>query len=163
MEKELILMIGLPLAGKTTYVKDLITRVPYQVVEGRCIMKSLRSQGVDATNQNMDPVYEVERIMAKAFMFREFPVIIDDRNLLVESIFLWRQVAETHGYKTVGIILDTPIEICLKRSEVGSRGDAMYGHIKQCSEQLDELKTVLGLKHQSILSNYRVINTEATK
>ena len=156
-------MIGLPLAGKSTYVKNLIQRKPLQVIEGGSIVKALISEGIDVNNDNMEPVYKVERVMAKAFMNRELPIIVDERNLVLESIFLWRQIAEEHGYKTFGMILDTPFGICLKRAQDQGRGDAMHNHIKLCSEQLNELKTMLGFKYQNILTNYEVINLEVDK
>ncbi len=156
-------MIGLPFAGKSTYVKNLISRIPLQVIEGASIVKALRGEGFDITNQSMDPVYMVERVMAKTFMNRDLPIIVDERNLLLESIFLWRQLAEANGYKTVGRILDTPLHICLERSKEKNSNEDMFKHIGICSEQLDELKTVLGFKHQNVLYNYEVINLEVDK
>ena len=161
--KQLILMIGLPFAGKSTYVKNLLTREPFQLIEGACILKALRSEGVDAGANNMNPVYKVEAVMAKAFMNRELPIVIDDRNLLIEEIFLWRQIAESYNYKTMGRIIDTPVEVCLQRAEEKNKDDKWYNHIKMCRERLDELKMMLGLKHQNILYNYEVINMEAGK
>jgi predicted kinase len=161
--KQLILMIGLPFSGKTTYVKNLVSRTPLQIIEGTSIALGLKAEGININNQNMQPVYQVQRIMAHAFMNRELPIIVDERNLTLESIFLWRQIAETKGYKVVGRIINTPVEICLERAKKQERGEQFYNHIKICSEQLDELKTMLAFKHQNILSNYEVINTEVNQ
>ena len=161
--KNLTLMIGLPFSGKSTYVRQLLVRNPIQVIEGESIVIALKSEGINISNDNMEPVYKVERVMANTFMNRDLPIIVDNRNLLIEAIFLWRQIAEINGYKTMGRIIDTPLNICLERAEEENKNDHIFNHIKMCSERLDELKMMLGLKHQNILYNYEVINMEVDK
>lgn len=158
-DKRLMLMIGLPFAGKSTYVKNVLTRGAFQVIEGASILKALQSEGIVADNNNMGPVYEVEKIMAKAFMNVSLPIIVDSRNLLVEEIFLWRQLAEENGYKIFGKIIDTPTEICLERATKQINDDKWGPHILMCSNRLEELKTMLAFKHQNLLTNYEVIDS----
>lgn len=161
MQKEMVLMIGLPFAGKSTYVQDFLKRAPgYQVIEGSTIVQGFKEVNVNITNQTMDRVYYVQKIIARAHMERQLPIIVDERNLTLESIFIWRQIAENSDYRTTAVIIDTPLEICLKRAEDNGRTADFLEHIRTCAEQLNELKLMLGFKHQNILSTYKVIKPE---
>jgi predicted kinase len=163
MSKELLILVGLPFAGKSTHAKYLASRRPYQIIEGACIGKAMNTEGYEISNENMDPVYTVERIMFKAFAQRELPVIIDDRNLLIESIYLWKNLAFSVDYRVLVKIIDTPVDICIRRAKEAGKDERIIRHIDLCSERLQELRTMFGFKHQNILDNFEVIKTEEDK
>ena len=58
--------------------------------------------------------------------------------------------------------MDTPVEVCLKRiiDAGGNNEEIQLERLKRFEELLDELRVMFSMKHQNILTDFRVISYE---
>ena len=110
-ERDLIVMIGMTLSGKT-YQVDLNYLPEHQLVSKFYVTQALRT-----TKLPQDPniVPMTMELMARAHMAKGLPVVIDESNLEVDSLFLWKSITREFGYNIKGVFLDTPLDVCTAR------------------------------------------------
>jgi predicted kinase len=108
---DIVLMVGLAGAGKTTYV-NMNLALNHQVL---CLDDIRLSLG-DVFNWRTEPVVRaVTDIMGRAFLERGLPMVVDSTCCSVFVAAKWRKLADEYNYKVTGIHLDTPYEECAKR------------------------------------------------
>ena len=157
MCRELIVMIGITASGKSfhinkSYIKD------HQYISENHIIEGMRGENIpiDENIKNM-----IIAITARSHMIRGLPIVVDEPNLEIESLFIWRKLAVEHKYSIKGIIIDTPIEICADRlqSLLKTKSDekTIYETLDLEDEKLQELKIILLMKHQNILDEVEII------
>jgi predicted kinase len=110
---ELILMCGLPGAGKSTFVNNLLsTRTRLQVICADDIRLSMGHK----FNLGIEPlVRAISETMVKAFLVRGLDVVVDETFTKVEYILPYRSLATDYGYKLTMYYLSTPKHTCLER------------------------------------------------
>lgn len=159
--RDLIVMIGMTLSGKSFHV-NVNYASTYQVVSSKDIRKAMYTTKLDIH----DLPYAIMDIIVRSHMLRGFPIIIDENNETIESLFIWKRLAHEFGYCIRVILLDTPFEMCIDRlkSILGKDEipDDMYEQLKKESKQINELKEILNMKYQSVIDEVKYItyNTE---
>jgi len=141
----LILMIGATCSGKTTYVKKNLV-YNYQYISEKAITKAMKFEHLDP-KKNLNLVYIVVALYARSLMIQNLPIVVDDRNLSIESLVLWKKIANEHNYKTHGILMDTPFEICKKRMEIICKTQEHSNLLLEEFERLEALKHIFYNKH----------------
>jgi predicted kinase len=112
--KEIILTIGLPGSGKSTYVNNNVirTRSGHQIL---CLDDMRLAMG-DIFNRKIENIIiAMHDIMARAFMERELNMVVDSTNISKKVVECWRELADEYGYNMRGIFFDIPIEECMRR------------------------------------------------
>jgi predicted kinase len=150
MCRELIVMIGITASGKSfhinrCYIKD------HQHVSEKYIIEGMIKEGIpfDEDTKNM-----IMAITVRSHMIRGLPIVIDEPNLELESLFIWKKLAVDYNYNITGIVVDTPVKICIERLRSILKGEVSkkwVENIKLEDEKFQELKQVLSMKHQKIL------------
>lgn len=147
---ELIVMIGISFSGKSYYV-DLNYLPEYQLISRQHIYKALMTSKIKDKNF----IYACMDIIARSHMIKGLPIVVDESNLKIESLFLWKQIAREFDYSIKGIFIDTPIEVCIKRLKYALNGEKITEemHKKLTIEynHAEELRKILTMKHQSVV------------
>jgi predicted kinase len=155
LKKELIIMIGMSFSGKTYYV-DMNLLPHYQLVSKIHVLKHLKTNKEDP----MPDLLEAMQLMVKSHMSKGLPIVIDQNNLSIRSIFLWSCIAGEFRYEIRGILIDTPFNICMNRLDYACGHKVSQSLIDRMiieKEKLEELKIILNMKHQSIIKNIEYI------
>jgi predicted kinase len=155
--RELIVMIGMTASGKTYHI-DKFYLNSYQIISRNHIKEAIKTTKITSNQKQL--VYLVMDIIARSHLIKGLPVVIDEQNLTVESIFFWKKLVEEFGYEIKGVVLDTPLEVCISRVKEMVNGDLSeeaHETLKKEFEQVEELKILLGMKHQNILDRVTYI------
>ena len=147
--RALVLMIGTVASGKTYYLNDEKYVRKYQIVSEECVVAAMQQIGLDVG----DSLYPIITVMAKSNMIRGLPIVIDEKNLSLESIYSWKQLAHTHKYKVKGIIMDTPVETCLVRLKKVLKGkveESLIQRLQDEREKVEEIIKINKMKHQTL-------------
>jgi predicted kinase len=150
MCRELIVMIGITASGKSFHINRCYIK-NHQHVSEKYIIEGMRKEGIsfDEDTKNM-----IMAITVRSHMIRGLPIVIDEPNLELESLFIWKKLAVEHNYNIKGVIVDTPIKICVERL-LSIWKDKLeknwIENLKLENAKLKELKQVLSMKHQKIL------------
>lgn len=150
MCQELVVMIGITASGKSFHINRHYIK-NHQHVSEKYIMEGMRKEGVpfDEDTKNM-----IMAITVRSHMIRGLPIVIDEPNLELESLFIWKKLAVDHNYTIKGVIVDTPIKICVERLISiwkDKLGKNWLENVKLENAKFQELKQVLSMKHQKIL------------
>ena len=154
--RSLIIMIGGIASGKSYYANKFYVKT-HQLISEQHLDASL---SIENDSSLAEKKYAIFTIIARALMLRGLPIVIDERNLDIESIYIWKKLAITFDYSIKGVIFDTPKEICLRRikeminDEIPER---IYKTLNEEREKLDELLTILKMKHQKLLENFIIV------
>jgi len=143
-------MIGITLSGKTYHVDN--NYLPdHQVVSLKHLQEALDMSKM----VNPDIVYASMELIVRAHMIKGLPIVIDENNLNVDSLFLWKTVTREHNYNLKGVYVDTPLDVCTARLKYLLKGEeiteAMHEKLANEYEKISELKEILKMKHQSIV------------
>jgi predicted kinase len=154
--RKLVIMIGGIASGKSYYVNKFYVKT-HQLISEQHLDASL---AIENDSILAEKKYAIFTIIARALMLRGLPIVVDEKNLDMESIYIWKKLAITFNYSIKGIVFDTPKEVCLKRIK-GMLDDEpsenIYKTLDREREQLDELLSILKMKHQKLLENYIII------
>ena len=134
---EIILTIGLPGSGKSTYVNDnfIKTGSGHQIL---CLDDMRLAMGDIFNRKTEDIIIAMHNIMARAFMERGLSMVIDSTNISKKVVEYWRESADEYGYDMRGIFFDVPIEECIKRK--CGKNKLTKEVYERMYEQLKELK-----------------------
>ena len=148
--RDLIVMIGMTLSGKTTHV-DLNYLPGHQLVSLNHMKEALKYTKI----ANQDFVYAAMEIAVRALMVKGLPIVVDESNISIDSLFLWKTITREHGYNLKAVYMDTPLDVCTARLKYLLNGEKlteqMHEKMSKEYEQVCELKEVLNLKHQSVV------------
>jgi len=157
-ERDLIVMIGMTLSGKT-YQVDLNYLPEHQLVSKYYVTQALRTSKLP---QDPNIVPMTMEMMVRAHMVRGLPIVVDESNLEVDSLFLWKSITREFGYNIKGIFLDTPLDVCTARLKYILKDqpitEDMHAKLSSEFEKVEELKTLLKMKHQKLLDKVTFIN-----
>jgi predicted kinase len=131
--QELTLMIGKAFSGKTHYVKKNLLE-SHQLIDRNTIQYALEKEYLPKSE-----IYRIMAIIARSLMLYNVPIIVDDKNLNLESIFIWKSLAFEYGYTIKCIIIDTPNEICEERIEKLNISHAQKTDLKEVLRKEDLL------------------------
>lgn len=101
LSKMIVLLVGLPGSGKSTWTNGLLRREPFQVV---CRDDLRAAFGVDGHNtQGLDPKIEAQvagiaNAMLRAFLVRGLDVVLDETHTSIQNIAAVLAVAKKHDY-----------------------------------------------------------------
>jgi predicted kinase len=112
-KRELIVLIGITASGKSYYIDKFLIK-DYQYVSDKYISFAIKKEDVLYTEETKNMLMA---IYARAHMVRGLPIVVDEPNLELESLFIWKEISFKHNYKIKGIIIDTPIIVCIERWE----------------------------------------------
>jgi len=148
--RELIVMIGITASGKSFHINKFYIK-DHQYISENHIIEGMRRENlpIDENVKNM-----IMATITRAHMIRGLPIVIDEPNLEIESLFIWKKLAVEHKYSIKGIIVDTPVEICAERlqSILKTKSEkSIYENLILEDEKLQEIKHILSMKHQNIL------------
>ena len=151
-------MIGVCCSGKTVFVKSNLLP-SHQYISEKAMTKGMIKENLTSA-ENLPILYACMAIATRALMIQELPVVIDDRNLSVESLVVWKKIAKEHGYEVIGILMDTPLEECRKRmAKFVDYPDATQELFNQF-EALEDMKPMLLSKYHKhdLFDNLKIIN-----
>lgn len=154
--KNLILMIGPSFSGKSYYVDRYLNKL--QRISDFHIRKALIDED---TTLPQDMRYFIMSVMCRSFMLNELSIVVDEQNLDLESLMIWRKLASEYNYFLEGILMDIPFDDCYKRGQVvAGKNQDFTMLLKKQFAKFEELKTILNMKHQKIFDNLIIINPE---
>lgn len=137
--KTLLVLIGLPGSGKSTYAKEWVkedpeNRVRYNNDDFRTmILKTWE-------NKPNQVVIESKIALLKTWMRMELDIVVDNTNLMSYEIESYKVlVRDFPEYEVVLKIIDTPLEICKERNQTrDSHMDNSF--LDQAQKLLNEIK-----------------------
>lgn len=141
----LIVMVGLPGSGKTTWAeREQQANYGSVVIVSRDDLreKLFRAEGV-LRRQMEDLITEVEDQIVIRALVSGFDVIVDSMNLRPEYIERWRSIAHTFGASMKLIRMTASVETCIDRDrERGARGGRSVGAdvIRRLAERVDRAR-----------------------
>lgn len=146
--KNLILMMGVCCSGKTVYVKKNF--LPgFQYISEKSLSKGMVEEKI-SIRDNKPLLYAMLAVISRSHMIQKLPLINDDKNLSVESLVLWRKIANEHSYIVTAVLMDTPLEVCRKRLKQITDIDQAEEALITDFERLEDMKPILFSKHHSL-------------
>jgi len=142
---ELVIMVGVPGSGKTTYVDKYYSKT-HNILSRDDIRYVVC--GNDKTDQKpFDASFEslitfMIDTMLKALINRRVNIVIDNTNTRHDTVMSLIHKAAVENYDIRFVIIDTPIEICKQRRQLNNFPLSI---IDTMQTQLDDLKAHLRL------------------
>ncbi len=138
-KEDVIIMVGLPLSGKSTAV-DSIIKSPmtdhYTIVCPDDVRMAMHGQEFFGPAEPM--VWGVVDVMARSLLSRDKKIIVDSTNVTNWERNNWIRLAEKMG-KTWGIFhIDTSREECVRRAKADNR----YGMIQVIERIADKFEPI---------------------
>jgi predicted kinase len=150
LSRELIVMIGMSFSGKSYYVDNNYLKT-HQLISSKHIKQALKTTKMS----NPDLVYVTMDLISRSHMIKGLPIIVDESNTTVESLFLWKTITREFGYSLKGVLIDTPLSVCVSRVKDVLNGEEiseeMHKKLVEEYEKVEELKSILKMKHQSVV------------
>lgn len=117
-DKELILMVGLPRSGKSTFANVLREEQGYPIVNPDSIRLSLHGE---TFLPSMEPyVWAIARTMVESLFLSGHPIVILDSTAIT---YRRRHEWMSKKWKLSYVVRSTDREECIKRAIEGGRGD----------------------------------------
>lgn len=147
MEKELTLLVGIQFVGKNEWMRKNYFGKAQQIINYESIELALIKNGIQA-DQNVFPFVGT---MARSIMMQGLPVVVCGLNITIESLHIWKKMCFEYQYKFKIVVFDEELETALKGMEDRKLlNDDNKKVLETNYEMLQELKTVLKMKHQKI-------------
>ena len=156
MSRDLIVMIGVGRSGKTHYVDNELLYGPQQLISSEHMKAAYNSMNMSTP----DIIYAAMDLIVRSHMIKGVPIIVDESNLTIESLFLWKSIAKEFNYAIKGIVMDTSFEICKSRLESDIDGPItkdLNENMETEYETYKELRIILKMNHQQILDKVTFI------
>jgi predicted kinase len=159
MEKELVVLVGIQFVGKYEYMKKNYFDKPYQIISYDFIEASMRQHSMDIQN-----IYAIVSMIAINIMRQGLSIVVNGLNISLEALHIWKKMCFQNGYKLKLIVFDKDIKISEdKLKAIKSDNEQNLNILKQNFEMLQELKTILKMKHQKIADEIIYTNSEDKK
>lgn len=117
-KKEMVMMIGLPRSGKSTYIKTHLGDY-YQISRDALIMESCPTAQTYAEAWNSVDQKEIdEKLMkeAQSAFKTEDKIVIDMTNMSKKSRKKWLTLAKRNAFFTKAYVMGTDVDTCVDRS-----------------------------------------------
>lgn len=139
-EAKLCIMVGLPLSGKSTYVKTLQEDRGYTVVSPDTIR--LAMHGREFQKEAEPFVWATAEVMVRALLMDGHRVVVDATNTTKEARARWWKVAREVGcyWNLATIIMPTLAETCIQRARDDGK-EYMVPIIERMAEQWEQPAT----------------------
>ncbi len=123
-EQRMVLMQGLPGAGKTTAARVWVAEDPNRRtrVNRDDLRQTIFNRGGRLSIDEEDVVTAVETAITRNALSLGRSVVVDDTNLSPNVVAVWREIASEAEVPTVIVLLTTDVEECVRRDRV--RGEA---------------------------------------
>ncbi len=149
----IILMIGIPGSGKSTYVDKYFKN--YHIICNDDIQEVIGGEfSTTWVDYNSEKKYfqipvtkAVERTSGEAAMKRKKSIIIDNKNIIEQDIKHWLDLADEYNYKKTAIIMKEKIDKCFSRKNIP---------ITILYEELEKFNNIINNK--KILNRFNKIN-----
>ena len=143
---DMILLIGFPGSGKSTWAERYSTNRNYTVsISSDKIREEL--YGDEATQGDNNKIFSLVRERTEKALKDCKDVIIDATNMTVKDRSAYFDIAKTYGATVTGILFDIPVEECKRRNSKRDRvvPDFVYDKMTKRYEQpqLSEGFTIL--------------------
>jgi predicted kinase len=114
--KTLIMLIGLPRSGKSTYTKNLVeeSRGGVAVISADTIRKILYGQCFYADGEPL--MWSIRDVFLKSLMESGTDIVIDETNINYKNRGKAIGLALKHGYEVDAVWIETPVKICEERA-----------------------------------------------
>jgi predicted kinase len=112
--QEIILCIGLPASGKSTWAKEFCINNPTFVRINKDDIRDLLGSPV-FNHKFENSVLDIQRRMGLAVLDTGKSLIVDDTNFAPKHETYWGIIATTRGIGLGTMFFDTPVEECIER------------------------------------------------
>ena len=115
MRSSLVVLRGLPGAGKTTFARSWTAKDPYNKRISREDLRRMTTF-TPSSRDCEDLLFSMERALAKLLVAEGYNVLVDDCNLSLKTRQAWEDTAFECGAKiVVKDFTDVPLEECIRR------------------------------------------------
>lgn len=108
-----LLTVGLPASGKSTYAKELITTNKNWARVNRDDLRSMVFNGFNRKKEKTIVKSEME--LAELYLSKGMNVVVDDTNLNPKVRDSWKAFCDEHGVEFKIKIFDTSLRECIRR------------------------------------------------
>jgi len=112
---KLIILKGLPASGKSTLAEKIVRESGNTVRVNRDLLRTMLHFG-KWSGRNEGKTIDAEKSLILTFLRAGTNVVVDDTNLGLSGL-RWVDLANSEGFSTEIIRVDTPIEECIARDE----------------------------------------------
>lgn len=151
---KLILMQGLPASGKSTKAEEIIKESGNCVRINRDLLREMLHFN-KWSGHNEGITKSIARCIAKECLLKS-NVIIDDTNLSDSVVQSWKDLAKETNSKFEKVVLDTPMEECIKRDNLREKyvgENVIIGMAMQCGVYPTPKKGIIICDIDGILAN----------
>jgi len=156
MEREVVLFIGVPFAGKEKYLQENYYGKNYQIISLITIQNILQQE-----QRDVKTLSDIVSVMTKSFMARGLPIVAHGNNVGIEVIQSWQRLCKATQYKLKVIMFEpNKEEIFKKLKETEQFNEETQKLIENNIEVYDEIKKILDidLKHQKLADEVVYVN-----
>lgn len=111
MKREMIVMVGLPRSGKSTYVDKHFSN--YQII---CPDEIRLALGIQFEPKIESFVWAIHDTILRASLQKGYSVCIDATNTKKESLLKYQNISKKYEYEMIIFAMDTPMNVCLERN-----------------------------------------------
>ena len=120
IQNEIILLIGLPGSGKSTWAERYVSYWKHIVsISSDKIREEL--YGDEATQGDNNKIFSLVRERTEEALKNHKDVIIDATNMTIKDRSVYFDIAKTYDAIVTGILFDIPVEECKRRNSERDR------------------------------------------
>ena len=120
IQNEMILLIGLPGSGKSTWAERFAANRNYTVIVSSDKIRE-ELYGNEATQGDNNKIFSLVRERAEEALKDCKDVIIDATNMTIKDRSAYFDIAKTYDTTVTGILFDIPVEECKLRNSKRDR------------------------------------------
>jgi predicted kinase len=132
----LAIICGLPLSGKSTFVRQLRREMPWVVVCPDEVRLALH--GSEFLKPAEGLVWASTELMVRAMLRSEQMVLIDATNTTKTRRNVWVDIADDFGLPLAAYVMDTPAHTCKDRALAANK-EHMVPIIERMAEQWEDV------------------------